>query len=448
MEELGHDIDPRRRVIELSLAQRQLIEIARALAFRSRLIIMDEPTAPLTGKDAEGLFRTIRTLRDRGVSVIYISHRLREIFEVTDRVTVMRDGRRVFTRDTAAHHAGRAGARHGRRGPEGAAPDAARARRQPEQEEALRIEGALNLTVRRGEVVGLAGLAGAGRTELLEWLFGAVARLRQPRRRQWPPGDHPQSAGRHPAGHGTGARRSQGQRPRARRVVMRQHRAARPPRPPLPRSADERRSAGQLMGELRIRAVSLDQPLRYLSGGNQQKAVLAKWLSAGSDIFLLDEPTRGVDVRSKAEIYDIIRALCARGCAVLLASSELEELLALSDRILVMHRGHDRGRVVARRSHRRRNHEAGDRGSALKRVPQGDRVAAVRPAARAGDPVRHAGHPLRSFPDVRQPDQRLPPVRRQRAGLARPIAGDHHRGNRPFGGLDHGPLAACWRRCC
>ena len=93
------------------------------------------------------------------------------------------------------------------------------------------------------------------------------------------------------------------------------------------------------MGELRIRAVSLDQPLRYLSGGNQQKAVLAKWLSAGSDIFLLDEPTRGVDVRSKGEIYEIIRALCARGCAVLLASSELEELLALADRIVVMHRG-------------------------------------------------------------------------------------------------------------
>ena len=98
-------------------------------------------------------------------------------------------------------------------------------------------------------------------------------------------------------------------------------------------------------GELRIRAVSLDQPLRYLSGGNQQKAVLAKWLSAGSDIFLLDEPTRGVDVRSKAEIYDIIRALCARGCAVLLASSELEELMALSDRILVMHRGQIAGEL-------------------------------------------------------------------------------------------------------
>ena len=123
------------------------------------------------------------------------------------------------------------------------------------------------------------------------------------------------------------------------------------------------------MGELRIRAVSLDQPLRYLSGGNQQKAVLAKWLSAGSDIFLLDEPTRGVDVRSKAEIYDIIRALCARGCAVLLASSELEELMALSPDSGDAPRS-NRGRAVARRSNRRTNHETGYRRSELKRVPR------------------------------------------------------------------------------
>jgi ABC-type sugar transport system ATPase subunit len=213
------------------------------------------------------------------------------------------------------------------------------------QEEALRIEGALNLTVRHGEVVGLAGLAGAGRTELLEWLFGAVdgsasrilvnglpVSIRTPR-----------DAIRHGMGLVPDDRKAKG-------LVLG---ASLSDNIALPgrrdrlflRSADERKSAGQLMGELRIRAVSLDQPLRYLSGGNQQKAVLAKWLSAGSDIFLLDEPTRGVDVRSKAEIYDIIRALCARGCAVLLASSELEELMALSDRILVMHRGQIAGEL-------------------------------------------------------------------------------------------------------
>ncbi len=345
MEELGHDIDPHRRVLELSLAQRQLVEIARALAFRSRLIIMDEPTAPLTGKDAEGLFRTIRTLRERGVSVIYISHRLREIFEVTDRVTVMRDGRRVLTCDTpATTHDELVRAMVGEdlkaRLTSAVPPPALQ-----EKVEALRIEGTLNLTVRHGEVVGLAGLAGAGRTELLEWLFGAMAGSDSRILVNGLPVNirNPQDAIRHGMGLVPDDRKAKG-------LVLG---ASLSDNIALPgrrdrlflRSADERKSAAQLMGELRIRAVSLDQPLRYLSGGNQQKAVLAKWLAAGSDIFLLDEPTRGVDVRSKAEIYDIIRALCARGCAVLLASSELEELMALSDRILVMHRGHIAGEL-------------------------------------------------------------------------------------------------------
>jgi ribose transport system ATP-binding protein len=342
--DLGHDIDPRRRVLELSLAQRQLVEIARALAFQSRLIIMDEPTAPLGGKDAEGLFRTIATLRSRGVSVIYISHRLREVFEITDRVTVMRDGRRVFTRATA----------------ETTQDDLVRAMvgedlkarmaqgetcGGPPQEEALRINGDKNLIVRRGEVVGLAGLAGAGRTELLEWLFGADD---APARRVTVNGRevtirNPRDAIRHGMGLVPDDRKGKG-------LVLGAslcENIALPGRRDrfFLRGAEERRSGGQLMGELRIRAVSLDQPLRYLSGGNQQKAVLAKWLSAGSNIFLLDEPTRGVDVRSKGEIYDIIRALCARGCAVLLASSELEELLALADRIVVMHRGRIAGEL-------------------------------------------------------------------------------------------------------
>jgi ribose transport system ATP-binding protein len=338
LRELGHEIDPRRRVLELSLAQRQLVEIARALAFQSRLIIMDEPTAPLTGKDAEGLFRTIRTLRDRGVSVIYISHRLREVFEITDRVTVMRDGRRVFTRDTAEttqDELVRAMVGEDLKTRMTGAPAACAANR----EVALHVNSDKNLTVHHGEVVGLAGLAGSGRTELLEWLFGAdgaTARQVTINGREVTIRG-PQDAIREGIGLVPDDRKGKGLvlgaslcenialPGRRQRVFL--------------SDEDERRAAGRLMSELRIRAVSLDQPLRYLSGGNQQKAVLAKWLSAGSSIFLLDEPTRGVDVRSKAEIYDIIRALCARGCAVLLASSELEELLALCDRIVVMHRG-------------------------------------------------------------------------------------------------------------
>jgi ribose transport system ATP-binding protein len=343
LRDLGLDIDPRRRVIELSLAQRQLVEIARALAFDSRLIIMDEPTAPLGGKDAEGLFRTIATLRGRGVSVVYISHRLREVFEIADRVTVMRDGRRVFTRptsETTPDDLVRAmvGEELKARMTPGAACEGT-------QQEALRINGNMNLVVRRGEVVGLAGLAGAGRTELLEWLFGADE---APARRVTIHGvevtiRNPSDAIRQGIGLVPDDRKGKG-------LVLG---ASLSENIALPgrrgkfflRRGEERRSGDQLMGELRIRAVSIDQPLRYLSGGNQQKAVLAKWLSAGSSIFLLDEPTRGVDVRSKGEIYDIIRALCARGCAVLLASSELEELLALADRIVVMHRGRIAGEL-------------------------------------------------------------------------------------------------------
>jgi len=206
-------------------------------------------------------------------------------------------------------------------------------------EEALRIHGEKALTVRRGEVVGLAGLAGAGRTELLEWLFGADG---APARRVTIDGRevtirNPRDAIRNGMGLVPDDRKGKGLVLGAslcENIALPSRRGQ-----TFLNGPGERTEAGRLMGELRIRAVSIDQPLRYLSGGNQQKAVLAKWLSAGSNIFLLDEPTRGVDVRSKGEIYDIIRVLCARGCAVLLASSELEELLALSDRIVVMHRG-------------------------------------------------------------------------------------------------------------
>jgi len=345
LRELGQDIDPRRKVIELSLAQRQLIEIARALAFHSRLIIMDEPTAPLGSKDAEGLFRTIGALRERGVSVIYISHRMREIYEVTDRVTVMRDGRRVFTKptvETTTDELVRAMIGEELKARMTAEVTSCAA----EPGEALRIDGEFDLVVHHGEVVGLAGLAGAGRTELLEWLFGAEGNSVRPIFVNGLPVKirSPRDAIRHGMGLVPDDRKGKG-------LVLG---ASLTDNIALPgrrdrlflRTADERRSAGELMGELRIRAVSLDQQLRYLSGGNQQKAVLAKWLSAGSTIFLLDEPTRGVDVRSKGEIYDIIRALCARGCAVLLASSELEELLALSDRIVVMHRGRIAGELT------------------------------------------------------------------------------------------------------
>ncbi|MBZ5620304.1 MAG: sugar ABC transporter ATP-binding protein [Acidobacteriia bacterium] len=333
---LGHPIDPRRPVGDMSLAARQLVEIARALAFRARLIIMDEPTAPLTDQDAGCLFRTLQNLRQRGVSVIYISHRLGEIFRISDRVTVMRDGRRVLTEDTA-------------RMSEGAIVRAMVGTELKERldvrppsdataTEAIRIEGSVDLTVHHGEIVGLAGLAGAGRAKLLEGIFGArrhgagrisvngrAVSIRTPI-----------DAIRHGIALVADDRKTKGL---VLNASLRDNIALAGSRQVFIQAAHENRVAARLAGELRIKCAGLDQAVQYLSGGNQQKAVLAKWLFAGARIFLLDEPTRGIDVRSKAEIYDLVRALARDGAAVLMASSEHEELLGLADRILVMHRG-------------------------------------------------------------------------------------------------------------
>lgn len=333
---LGQPLDPRAPVASLSLASRQLVEIARALAFRARLIIMDEPTAPLTDADAEGLFRILVNLRERGVSVIYISHRLREIMRMSDRVTIMRDGRRVLTEDTAGmNERAIVRAMVGEELKERLdAPPAGNS----SAAEAIRIEGPVNLTLHQGEIVGLAGLAGSGRTKLLEGIFGArraypgcafvngrAVRIRTP-----------MDAIRHGIALVADDRKAKGL---VLHASLRDNIALVGQRKIFIQTAYETRAAVRLSGELRIKSAGIDQPVQYLSGGNQQKAVLAKWLFAGARVFLLDEPTRGVDVRSKAEIYDVVRSLARDGAAVLMASSEHEELLGLADRILVMHRG-------------------------------------------------------------------------------------------------------------
>lgn len=343
LRELGRDIDSRRPVAELSLAERQLVEIARSVAFESRLIIMDEPTAPLAEHDAEGLFHLIRLLRGRGVAVIYISHRLREIFAISDRVTVLRDGRHVETQATAeATHEGLVRAMIGRERAERARPAASAG---APSGEALRVAGAVNLAVHRGEIVGLAGLAGAGRTRLVEWLFGAGEFTGN---EVWV-GGRPVKL-RTPVdaiGHGLALvpddRKGKGLVPGA--SVLDNIALAGGRKRLFLRRADEARAARHWIGTLRIKVAGLDQPVVYLSGGTQQKVVLAKWLYAGARVFLLDEPTRGIDVGAKAEIYDAVRTLAADGAAVLVASSELEELTTLADRIVVMHRGRVAGEL-------------------------------------------------------------------------------------------------------
>ena len=342
LEQLGRATDPRRPVAELSLAERQLVEIARAVAFESRLIIMDEPTAPLDDHEAEALFRTIRLLRARGVGVIYISHRLKEIFEISDRVTVLRDGKHVLTQPTSqVTHEELVRAMIGTVLNERLAAVPAGS---AQPEEALRIRGSIDLTVRRGEIVGLAGLAGAGRTSLLEWLFGAAHRpaeicVEGQRARLRSPVD----AIRHGLALVPDDRKSKGLVLGA--SVLHNIALAGGRGRFFIRRSQQEQVARQWIGTLRIKVAGLDQPAIYLSGGTQQKVVLAKWLFAGARVFLLDEPTRGIDVGAKAEIYGTIRALAGRGAAVLMASSELEELMGLADRIVVMHRGRIAGEL-------------------------------------------------------------------------------------------------------
>ena len=355
LEGLGHPLDPKRPVGELSIAEQQLVEIARALAFSAELIIMDEPTSPLSEHETARLFQTISQLKARCVSVVYISHRLKEIHQVADRVTVLRDGRHIATRpisetttdDLVRYMVGREiGEQHSAN------------TSQCDGEEALRVEGLtypgkftdISFSVRRGEIVGLAGLVGAGRTELVETLFGAgeiesgaVYLEGQPVTIETPI-----DAVKHRLALVADDRKAKG-------LVLggsvRFNVALAAPKKfarygMFLNSVREKEVAKALARELHLKTPSIEQQVMYLSGGGQQKVVLAKWLSADSKVFILDEPTRGIDVGSKAEIYDLIRRLAARGVAVLFVSSELEEILNLADRILVMHRGRITGELA------------------------------------------------------------------------------------------------------
>lgn len=354
LRELGHAINPKRAVGQLSIAEQQLVEIARALAFNAELIIMDEPTSPLSEHETKRLFRTIAQLKSRGVSIIYISHRLKEIYEIADRVTVLRDGRHVVT-TTVAETNSEALVQYmvGRSIQEQFPEEKSAAGLQ----EVLRVEGLtapgkfydISLTLHRGEIVGLAGLVGAGRTELVESLFGVgeyeAGRIYldgQPVMIQTPV-----DAVHHGLALVTDDRKTKGlvlgasvrfnialtakQRLAGYKLFL--------------SDKQEKKLAERFAHELRIKTSGVEQPVMYLSGGNQQKVVLAKWLSADSNIFILDEPTRGIDVGSKAEIYQLIRRLAERGKAILFVSSELEEILHLADRILVMHRGRIAGEL-------------------------------------------------------------------------------------------------------
>jgi ribose transport system ATP-binding protein len=350
---LGFDIDPGAPVSSLSAAHRQIVEIAKALSLNVKMLVLDEPTASLAPSDASRLLDILRDLRKRGVAIVYISHRLHEVFEIADRITVLKDGEKVSTvAPTDVDMDGLIRLMVGR-------PLAALF---PKREGVvigdvlLKVDGLtrngvidnVSLTVRTGEVVGLGGLIGSGRTELVRLIFGAdradAGTVSIDGRAVTPKSTSAGVA----AGIGLVPEDRKGQGAVLAmpiRVNATMARLSDVSTMGFLRLARERHTVAQLMKRLQIKARDMDADVSTLSGGNQQKVVLAKWFHAQGRVIILDEPTRGVDVGAKAEIYTLINTLAAQGMAILVVSSEHAELMGLCDRILVMGGGRLRGQL-------------------------------------------------------------------------------------------------------
>ncbi len=346
MDLLGVRIDVTRPMRGLSIADQQMVEIARALASDSRLIIMDEPTAPLTPKETETLFDIARRLRNEGRTIIFISHRLEEIRALCDRVTIFRDGKKIATETIASlTDADIIRLMIGR-----PLKEYLHKTRATIGDIALKVENLtlpgrfedVSFDVRKGEIVGLGGLVGAGRTDVARALFGVAPAARGTIAVNGNVVDitDPTEAIAHGLAFVPEDRAVAGL---FRTLSVEQNITAAIPKSIAPggliRRTKERAFASDSVRKLRIRLASLRQPIGELSGGNQQKAILARWLLTDPSVLILDEPTRGIDIGVKAEFYDMIGELAASGRAILLISSELPELLALCDRVLVMSEG-------------------------------------------------------------------------------------------------------------
>ena len=348
LDQLGLDVSPDTPLAALSIARRQLVEIAKALSLNARLLIMDEPTSSLTIAEAGRLHEVVASLRERGAAVIYITHRLGEVATVADRAIVLRDGANA---GTLAHgeltHDNMISLMVGRQ--IDLEHDAASA--QKEGSEYFRVDGlrtrrypqhAVSFAVGRGEIVGMAGLVGAGRSEIALALFGVD-----------PPIAGTVSLGGQPLQIETpedAIRHGIFLVPEDRRVAglvvdfsIRENVSlpalGRYARHGLVSETEERRAVAAVCGQLQVRAQSMEVKAATLSGGNQQKVVLAKWLALGPHVLVIDEPTRGIDVGAKAEIYRLLRGLTHDGVSILMISSDMEEILQISDRVAVMHEG-------------------------------------------------------------------------------------------------------------
>jgi ABC-type sugar transport system ATPase subunit len=349
---LGAEFSVDDKVSDLPADQRQLVEIARAISMNARVLLLDEPTSSLTEAEVESLFELVRSLKARGLTTIFVSHRMSELFALADRVTILRDGRTVEVGEIGSYDPDRIIERMVGAIP---APAAGHGAAAEESEPALRVHqlsvpGRVHdatLTVGAGEAVGIAGLTGSGRTELLEAIFG----MRRPSAGRVEVGGgaelrhgHVAHAIEHGLAYVPGDRKSQGlvlsmsvtenlmMATTSRRMRLR-----------VPSRARERAEARSVAATFGIVAPSTEAACRTLSGGNQQKVVIAKWMRGSPGVLLMDEPTRGVDVGAKREIYRLLADARDQGVGILVSSSETEELLLLCDRILVM----ARGRIVA-----------------------------------------------------------------------------------------------------
>ncbi len=364
LKRLGIEIDVRRPLMEFSTAVQQMVAIARAVSFEAKLVIMDEPTSSLDEREVSVLFGVIRQLKARGVAVIFVSHRLDELYAICDRVTIMRDGRTVMTRAMSEiDKLNLVAAMLGRdveavRGQSTGFSAAARA----PGEEVAAVQGLqigrrvrdVSLQVRAGEIVGLAGLLGSGRTETARAIFGAdpvdAGEIRLSGEKVVLQG--PADGIARGVGYCSEDRKADGIVPEM--SVRENITLAILPRLVAAGVVDEKRQRAivdKFMKRLSIKASSAEQKIRELSGGNQQKALLARWLCADPKLLILDEPTRGIDVGAKAEIQRLVRELADQGLAVLMISSELEEIVEGADRVFVL----SDGRSVANMPHSEAN---------------------------------------------------------------------------------------------
>ena len=353
IDSLEVDINVRSRISSLGIAQQQMVEIAKALNHQAKVIVMDEPSAPLTDKETAKLFKTIAKLKSEGVAVIYISHRLEETMQIADRATIMRDGKTITTvnvSDITIDDLIRGMVGHDLK-------EQFPKRDCPISEVGFRVEGIsregilnnISFEARKGEVVGICGLVGAGRTEVMRALFGA---------------DHRSSGTVYVGGkqveilrpidaihHGIALipedRKGQGVsltlsiRENISLVMLHTLQSF------LRISRKKERTlVDSYMNALAVKAPSMEQLTKNLSGGNQQKVVVAKWLATNADIIILDEPTRGIDIGAKYEIYLIMNRLVKEGKSIIMISSEMPELIGMSDRIIVMHQGSVSGELA------------------------------------------------------------------------------------------------------